>query len=633
MSQTIRIKRSSSAASPSSLAEGELAYSSTSSKLWVGNPGSGAVTAVGGSLYVQMLDHAAGTLTGGSAILVDSNSKIDFLKTANITIGANNITSGSGDIDLIAAGNLDIDAGTIDLDTQATEFKIKDNEANAIAFKEGSNKYLTLVTTNSAEKVVLDKPVTFGLDGTAGFTFPVVDGTNHQALLTNGSDVVTWRTVSTTANITGDTGTTSVSGAGHDLSITGTDAIDTAVGTQSLAISIKDATISQKGAASFLDADFTVASGAVSIKPASTTHAGAASFPTADFTVTGAGAVTVKDATASHKGVASFDTTDFTVSSGDVTVNAAVIGSTSVNPGATVTALQGLTQLDINNVRVTGNTISSTNTNGNLLLTPQGTGVVQVPSGYKDRANFSGNANALVTKGYVDAVKQALDIKESVKVATTANLAYTYANGAGTLTAGGVGAVSLDGIALDTAHTDAVPQRILVKDQTDAFQNGIYTITTCGDASYALVLTRAVDADVAADLTGGTFVFVEKGTVGGDNGFVFTHDGTPTLGTTALNVSQFSGAGQVITGNGLTKTGNELTVGSSPTILAGSSSVGLRGITATAVGDVLIGAASNAGFTALTKPSGNATASDYILSMNTSGVASWGNTIDGGTFS
>ena len=628
MSQTIRIKRSSSAASPSSLAEGELAYSSTSSKLWVGNPGSGAVTAVGGSLYVQMLDHAAGTLTGASAILVDSNSKIDFLKTANITIGANNITSGAGDIDLVAAGNLDIDAGTIDLDTQATEFKIKDNEANAIVFKEGSNKYLSLVTTNSGEKVVLDKAVTFGLDGTAGFTFPVVDGTNHQALLTNGSDVVTWRTVSTTANITGDTGTTSVSGAGHDFSITGTDAIDTATGAQSLAISIKDATTSQKGAASFLDADFTVTSGAVSIKPATTTHAGAASFPTADFTVTGAGAVTVKDATTSHKGVASFDTTDFTVSSGNVTVNAAIVGSTSINPGATVTALQGLTQLDINNVRVTGNTISSTNTNGNLLLTPQGTGVVEVPSNYKDRGNFSGNANALVTKGYVDAVKQALDIKESVHVATTANLAYTYANGAGTLTAGGVGAVSLDGQALSSTGL-----RVLVKDQTDAFQNGIYTVTTCGDGSNALVLTRAIDADVAADLTGGTFVFVEKGTVGGDNGFVFTHDGTPTLGTTALNVAQFSGAGQVITGNGLTKTGNELTVGSSPTILAGSSSVGLRGITATAVGDVLIGAASNAGFTALTKPSGNATASDYILSMNTSGVASWGNTIDGGTFS
>ena len=601
MAQTLRIKRSTTAAAPgSNLDVGELAYSSNSDKLFIGNPDGTGNVVIGGELYINMLDQTAGTLTPSSAVLVDGNSKIDQLKTANITIGANNITSGAGDIDLVAAGNLDIDAGTIDLDTQATEFKIKDNEANAIVFKEGSNKYLSLVTTNSGEKVVLDKPVTFGLDGTTGFTFPVVDGTNHQALLTNGSDDVTWRTVSTTGNITGDSGTTSVSGAGHDFSFAGTDAIDTAATTNTLTISIKDATTTQKGAAS---------------------------FPTADFTVSG-GAVSIKDATTTHKGVASFDSTDFTVSSGAVAVNATTIGSTAVNPGTTTTAFAGLTQLDFANLRLTGTTLSTQASNVNIFLSPHGTGVVEVPSNYKDRANFSGNANALVTKGYVDAVKQALDIKESVHVATTANLAYTYNNGAGTLTAGGVGAVSLDGQALSSTGL-----RVLVKDQTTKTQNGIYTVTTCGDASYALILTRATDANIALELTGGTFVFVEKGTIGGDNGFVFTHDGTPTLGTTALDVSQFSGAGQVITGNGLTKTGNELTIGSSPTILSGASSIGLRGISATAIGDVLIGAASDGGFTALAKPSGDATASDYLLSMNTSGVASWANIIDGGTFS
>ena len=601
MAQTLRIKRSTTAAAPgSNLDVGELAYSSNSDKLFIGNPDGTGNVVIGGELYINMLDQTAGTLTPSSAVLVDANSKIDQLKTANITIGANNITSGAGDIDLVAAGNLDIDAGTIDLDTQPTEFKIKDNEANAVVFKEGSNKYLSLVTTNSGEKIVLDQAVTFGLNGTAGFTFPTTDGSNHQALLTNGSDVVTWRAISTTANITGDSGTTSVSGAGHDFSFAGTDAIDTAATTNTLTISIKDATTTQKGAAS---------------------------FPTADFTVT-SGAVSIKDASASHKGVASFDSTDFTVTNGDVAVNATTIGSTAVNPGTTTTAFAGLTQLDFANLRLTGTTLSTQSSNLNIFLSPHGTGIVEVPSGYKDRANFSGNANALVTKGYVDAVKQALDIKESVHVATTANLAYTYNNGAGTLTAGGVGAVSLDGQALSSTGL-----RVLVKDQTTKTQNGIYTVTTCGDASYALILTRATDANIALELTGGTFVFVEKGTIGGDNGFVFTHDGTPTLGTTALDVSQFSGAGQVITGNGLTKTGNELTIGSSPTILSGASSIGLRGISATAIGDVLIGAASDGGFTALAKPSGDATASDYLLSMNTSGVASWANIIDGGTFS
>ena len=353
------------------------------------------------------------------------------------------------------------------------------------------------------------------------------------------------------------TGTASVAGETAAYTISGTDAIDTAASGTELAISIKPASYTQLGAAKF-------------------------------------------------------DSTDFTVTAGAVVVNPITIGGTQVNPGQTTTAFAGLTQLDVDNIRLDGNVISTTNTNGSLEFRPQGNGVVNVPAGYKDRPSF--NTNSLVSKAYVDAVKQALDIKASVKVATTANLAFTYANGAGTLTAGGVGAVSIDGVALDTAHvadvpgTPGTPQRILVKDQTDAFQNGIYNVTTVGDGSNALVLTRSTDADIAEDLTGGTFVFVEAGTLGGNNGFVFTHDGVPTLGTTALPVSQFSGAGQVITGTGLVKTGNEINIGSSPTILSQADQVEIRGITTTAVGDLLIGAASDAGYTRLVKPSGDVTA-------------------------
>ena len=581
MAQTIRIKRSSSTAAPSTLVAGELAYSDSSDKLWIGAPADNAVIAIGGKLYTDMLDHTAGTLTLSSAIIVDANSKIDQLKTANLTIGGNDITSSSGDIDLIAAGNLDIDAGTLDFTTQATEFSIKDNEANSITFKENNNKYLTLVTTNSAEGVVLDKPLTIGLDGTAGFTLPTVDGTNLQALVTDGSGAVTWANVTTVLRISGDSGVADVSGETAAYTISGTDAIDTAASGTELAISIKPASYTQLGASKF-------------------------------------------------------DVTDFTVTAGAVVVNPTTIGSTQVNPGETTTAFAGLTQLDVGNLTLNGNTVSTTNSNGNLELAPQGNGVVNVPASYKDRPNF--DSNSLVPKAYVDAVKQALDIKASAKVATTANLAYTYANGAGTLTAGGVGAVSIDGVALDTVHvadipgTPGVPQRVLVKDQTDAFQNGIYNVTTVGDGSNALVLTRSTDADTDEDLTGGTFVFVEAGTTGGNNGFVFTHDGIPTLGTTALPVSQFSGAGQVITGTGLVKNGNEINIGSSPTILSQDDQVEIRGITTTAIGDLLIGAASDAGYTRLVKPSADATASDYILSMGTNGVAAWGNTLDGGTF-
>ena len=168
MAQTIKIKRSTSTSAPGSLVAGELAYSDASDKLFIGQPSDNAVTAIGGKVYVDMLDHTAGTLTASSAILVDASSKIDQLKTANLTIGANSITSGSGDVDIVAAANLDIDAGTIDLATQATEFKIIDNSATAMTIAEGSTTYLTFVTTNSAEKIVTGKSLVVDGNGSSG---------------------------------------------------------------------------------------------------------------------------------------------------------------------------------------------------------------------------------------------------------------------------------------------------------------------------------------------------------------------------------------------------------------------------------------------------------------------------------
>ena len=162
------------------------------------------------------------------------------------------------------------------------------------------------------------------------------------------------------------------------------------------------------------------------------------------------------------------------------------------------------------------------------------------------------------TKAYVDAVKSGLNVKDSVKVATAAALpASTYSNGSSgvgaTLTANANGALAIDGV-----NSGLGTKRVLVKDQTDASHNGVYIVTNAGGASATFVLTRATDADTGAELTGGTFVFAEEGTVNADNGFVFTHQGTPTMGTTDLTVSQFSGAGQITAGSGLTKSGNTI---------------------------------------------------------------------------
>ena len=164
----------------------------------------------------------------------------------------------------------------------------------------------------------------------------------------------------------------------------------------------------------------------------------------------------------------------------------------------------------------------------------------------------------LANKAYVDQVAQGLDTKPSCRLATIADLSATYNNGTlgvgATLTASSNGALSIDSV------TPSVADRILVKDQTDASENGIYVVTTIGDGSTAFVLTRATPEDQPSELTGGSFVFVEEGTIGSNNGYTFTHTGAPTFGTTDLDVSQFSGAGQITAGAALSKDGNTIDV-------------------------------------------------------------------------
>jgi hypothetical protein len=247
------------------------------------------------------------------------------------------------------------------------------------------------------------------------------------------------------------------------------------------------------------------------------------------------------------------------------------LGSSTLTLGAATTDIAGITSLVVDDITINGQSITTTASNKDITLTPHGTGTVVVPSGYKDRAGFTDNS--LANKAYVDSVSQGLDVKNSVEAATTTNLSATYSNGTA-----GVGATLTFGSAVTTldGYTLVNGDRILVKDQTNAFENGIYTRTS------STVFTRAIDADTSSDLSGGVFVFVEQGTLNGDNGYVFTHNGAPTIGTTNLPVSQFSGAGQITAGAALTKTGNQLDVavdGSSIEITTDALNVKALGIT------------------------------------------------------
>lgn len=145
------------------------------------------------------------------------------------------------------------------------------------------------------------------------------------------------------------------------------------------------------------------------------------------------------------------------------------------------------------------------------------------------------NAQDAATKAYVDAARSGLDVKQSVRVATTTNITLS-----GTQTIDGVSVVAGD--------------RILVKDQNTASQNGIYVVA-------AGVWNRSTDADSDAEVTAGMFTFVTEGTVNADSGWVLTTNDTITLNTTGLAFAQFSGAGQITAGAGLTKSGATLDVG------------------------------------------------------------------------
>jgi len=146
------------------------------------------------------------------------------------------------------------------------------------------------------------------------------------------------------------------------------------------------------------------------------------------------------------------------------------------------------------------------------------------------------DTTTIATRAYVDGLVQGLDVKASVRAATTQNeLLFTLYDGQ-----------SLDGVTL------AAGDRILIKNQSTASQNGIYVVQVSGP------LQRATDADTTADLNKGAFTFVEAGTANAGKGFVVTAAGT--LDTDAITWAQFSETGALTAGNGIFLNGSAITV-------------------------------------------------------------------------
>jgi hypothetical protein len=158
-------------------------------------------------------------------------------------------------------------------------------------------------------------------------------------------------------------------------------------------------------------------------------------------------------------------------------------------------------------------------------------------------------ATDAVTLQQLQAMVRGLSWKQEVRAASTANV---------TVTAPGT---SIDGVTL------AANDRVLLKNQTTATENGIYTFNTSATA-----LTRATDAATGANLVNAT-AFVSEGTTNHDTAWVVTTDAPITIGTTSLTWAQFGGGAAAYTaGNGLSLTSNVFAVVAGSGILADGTS-------------------------------------------------------------
>tara|TARA_B100000686_G_scaffold186868_1_gene193563 strand:- start:6235 stop:8358 length:2124 start_codon:yes stop_codon:yes gene_type:complete len=610
MATIIKIKRTTGASAPSGLNQGELAYvydtSATSTgaggtglRLYIGDPTStsNAAIEIGGQYQKLLLDHTHGTLTASSAVIVDSNKAIDELFIGNsatvggtikfnegtnngshfIALKSPNSVASSVTFTLPSAdgssGNVLQTDGSGNLTFAApasSSFTLAADSGSSDTFTTGQT--LTFTGGTGVDTVVSDNVITFAIDSTV-------------ATLT-GSQTLTNKTVDLGDNtLTGSLAEFNTALQGDSfVSLTGSETLTNKTLTSAVlntgvsGSAIKDEDNMASDSATHLatqqsikayvdsqvtaqDLDFQGDSG------------GALSIDLDSETLDIAGGTGIDTSGSGNTLTVAIDNTVVTLTGSQTLTNKTLTAPTLTTPKIAdegyIADGNGNEQIIFQQTASAVNAIEITNsatgngvkigsqgddTNVDLILDPKGSGTVDVNNSKITNVTDPSSDQDAATKAYVDSVANGLDVKDSVNLASTANIAGTYNNGAGTITAGSNGALTVDGVA--TALND----RILLKDQTDSTENGIYKVSTLGTGSAAYVLTRTPDADAASEITGGAFVFVEKGTANADNGYVFTHDGTPTLGTTNITVAQFSGAGQISAGNALTKTGNQLDV-------------------------------------------------------------------------
>jgi len=606
MASIIRIKRSSVSGNPATLGTGELAYSALTDNgsnggdrlyIGMGTETSGNAAnhlVIGGKYFTDMLDHTPGTLTASSAILVDASSKINNLNVGNITItGSTNTVSSTdtnGNIVLTpnGTGKLVLNNPYINGTSDTLAEFIFDTVGGAVTAgngitvtpSDGSNTTTISIDTSvtvdkNTAQTLTNKTLTLPTFGGTGVTFSGSSSGTTTVLATAAAGTTVLTLPAATDTLVGKATTDTLTNKTINLA----NNTFTATSAQ-LATAISDET--GTGVVVFSDTPTLVTpvlgvATATSInKVAFTAPATGSTLTIADGkTLTASNTLTFTGTDASSVAFSAGGTVAYVankLSAFAATSSAELAGVISDETGTGVLVFSNTPTLvtpvlgvaTATSITATsGNiTINAASGNNSVNLVPTGTGIVDAGGKRVGNAADPTQSTDLATKAYVDGLANGLDVKASVRAATTANITLSNTQ-------------TVDGVAL------SVGDRVLVKDQTTGSQNGIYVVAS---GSW----TRATDFDntPGTEVSPGTFFFVEEGTAQADNGYVVSNDTAITIGTTAIVFSQFSGAGQITAGAGLTKSGNTLdVVGTASRITVNSDSVD---IAATYVGQTSI---------------------------------------------